>query len=150
MKEMILILLLAPFAHASKPVIGINDLAYSKGTGVEKVQFLIGGPEEEMTGAVDQEAVRRVFRTSMLGTYRCFSQHYGADSEKTGRMIIRMTLTPGVRRPKVDVQTTDFDSKEFLSCVQEHWRKTQMVEPADGKTAVVIMPILARLRSVEK
>ncbi len=147
MKKLIFISLLSLSAHASKPVIGLNDLAYSKGTGVDKVQFLVGGPEEKITGAVNHEAIKKVFRTSMLGAYRCFSQVYGPDSDKTGRMLIEVTLKSGSHPAAVEIQSADFDSQEFLSCLQAHWNKVKIAAPADGKAATVVMPILARLRS---
>jgi hypothetical protein len=152
----IFIFLFSISAQAEKPVIARNDLTFATGTGIEDIQFLFGGDEEQITGIVDKEAIRKQIHTHMLGVYRCYAAHL-RDSKKTGKIVVdielkaaKSALNASSRKPKeVRVLSSNFDSKDFSNCVAEHWSKIPMPTSTEGTTSEVIMPILARLRATD-
>jgi len=143
-------------AFASKPVIAQHDLTFATGTGIEDIQFLFGGDEEQISGIIDKEAVRKQIQSNMLGVYRCYAANFPG-SKKVGKITVKMELkgaknptTTAQRSPReVRVIASDFDSKDFSNCVAEHWSKILMPLSTEGTVSEVVMPILARLRATE-
>lgn len=136
---------------ASKPRSGINDLADSRGTGVENVQFTFGGAGALMKGAIDSKAVIKSFRSNIIGQYRCFSATYGGSSRATGTLYVRVTVPPGaseVAPQQIQVESKDLDAPEFIDCVKTYWSRVKFAAPVDGSPAVIVMPIRAQLRQL--
>lgn len=150
-----LLLLIGVFSFvvfASKPRSGINDLADSRGTGVENVQFFFGGTGESIKGDVDAKAVMESFRSNVLGQYRCFSATYGGHSKATGLLLVHMRLPAGASEAtpqEVQVDSKGLDSPQFIDCVKSYWSKVKMAAPTSGDAAVVNMPIRAYLRQLD-
>lgn len=143
-------------AFASKPVIALHDLTFATGTGIEDIQFLFGGDEEQISGIIDKDAVRKQIQGNMLGVYRCYAANF-PDAKKVGKITVKMELK-GAKDPTSTVQrsprevrviASDFDSKEFGNCVAEHWSRIPMPLATEGTVSEVVMPILARLRATE-
>lgn len=136
---------------ASKPRSGINDLADSRGTGVDNVQFFFGGTGESVRGAIDDKIVMQAFRSNIIGQYRCFAAAYGGNSKATGVAFVRMTMPAGATEAapqQVVVDSKDLDSAQFLDCMKSYWSKVKMPAPATGEPATVVMPIRAQLRQL--
>lgn len=134
---------------ASKPRSGINDLADSRGTGVQNVQFWFGGSGESLEGALDEKAILQTFRSNVIGQYRCFSTTYGGQSKAVGTLYVRINLPPAAGRvagSDIRVDSTELNSPEFLDCLKTYWSKVKLPPATDGGAGSLVMPIHARLR----
>jgi hypothetical protein len=151
-----LLFLMSSSVFASKPTIARRDLTYAAGTGIEDIQFLMGGDEEQISGIVDKEEIRRLIHTNMLGVYRCYASNL-KDSKKTGKITIEIELktaknqasTKNQKPKEVRIRSSDFDSKDFSNCVAEYFSKIYLPTSTEGTTTEVVMPILARLRATD-
>ena len=47
----VLLFFISTTAFASKPTIARHDMTYASGTGIEDIQFLMGGDEEQISAA---------------------------------------------------------------------------------------------------
>jgi|GEM_PF-5688221 len=136
-------------ASASKPVVALHDLTYATGTGIEDIQILFGGEDEEISGVIDKTQLRRTFLNNMLGVYRCYSAHYH-DDKVEGKLNVHFTLQPGkaeARPTNVKVSSAVLSSKEFTDCVEKYFSKLSMPAPTEDTVSEVTMPILARVRA---
>lgn len=138
-------------AFASKPVVARHDLTFATGTGIEDIQMLFGGENEQISGIIDKKEVRRTFLNNMLGVYRCYSEYYH-DAKLEGELNVHFTLKPGKSRTKptnIKVSSAVLSSKDFTDCVEKYWSKIRMPAPTEDTISEVTMPILARLRATD-
>lgn len=138
-------------ASASKPVVALHDLTFATGTGIEDIQILFGGEEEEISGVIDKTELRRTFLNNMLGVYRCYSAYYH-DNKLEGKLTVHFTLKPGKTQTKptnVKVSSADLSSKDFTECVEKYFSKLAMPAPTEDTVSEVTMPILARIRATD-
>lgn len=151
MKKSILILgfVFSYVVFASKPRSGINDLADSRGTGVEHVQFVFGGHGQFIQGVDAKDAIQ-IFRSHVLGQYRCYSANFGGQSRAIGTIYVRATIPAadgGEAIPsQVEVDSKEFEAPDFLDCLKAYWSKVKMPAPTISGAATIVMPIHAQLR----
>lgn len=138
-------------AFGSKPVVARHDLTYATGTGIEDIQILLGGDDEEISGVIDKTELRRTFLNNMLGVYRCYSTHYH-DDKIEGKLDVHFTLKPGKALTKpvnVKVSSADLSSKEFTDCIEKYFSKLSLPAPTEDTVSEVTLPILARVRATD-
>lgn len=135
------------FASINEPFTGLYDMAISKGTGVERIKFVLGGNGEELQGTTDPNPIRHMFRANIVSLYRCYSANYGSETQTTGQLMVHYKISSkGVTA--LSISSTDMTSPAFTDCVQSAWNNLKPEKlPPDGTTIAVTMPIRAQLRN---
>lgn len=120
---------------------------YGAGTGFgskDQVSIQPGGAEEEFTGSIDREAVRRVVRSALTSFKACYEREYKKDSKLEGKVVIVWEIhEKGVAmNARVDKAKSTISNSSVEECVRTRLLALRFPEPPAGSTAEVMYPFL--------
>ncbi|OFZ30375.1 MAG: hypothetical protein A2622_08160 [Bdellovibrionales bacterium RIFCSPHIGHO2_01_FULL_40_29] len=126
---------------------GSGQSAYGSGTGFgskDQVAIQAGGAEEEFSGSIDREAVRRVVRSALQSFKACYDREYKKDSKLEGKVVIVWDIHErGIaRNARLVKGKSTLDNPSVEECVRARLVALRFPEPPAGTVAEVTYPFL--------
>lgn len=124
---------------------GMGGLGAGTGFGDKgKVQIAAGGSEEEFTGSIDKEAVRRVVKSALAQFKACYEREYRMNSKLEGKVVIQWEIhEQGVAKNAVVVRNkSTINNKAVEDCVRSRMMALKFPEPPPGTAAEVTYPFI--------
>lgn len=126
---------------------GSGQSAYGSGTGFgnkDQVAIQAGGAEEEFSGSIDREAVRRVVRSALPSFKACYEREYKKDSKLEGKVYIVWEIhEKGVAmNARVDKAKSTINNSAVEECVRSRLLALRFPEPPAGSMAEVTYPFM--------
>lgn len=124
---------------------GMAGLGAGTGFGDKgKVQIAAGGGEEEFTGSIDKEAVRRVVKSALAQFKACYEREYRMNSKLEGKVVIQWEIhEQGVaKNAKVVRSKSTINNSAVEDCVKNRMMALKFPEPPPGTAAEVTYPFI--------
>jgi pSer/pThr/pTyr-binding forkhead associated (FHA) protein len=124
---------------------GMAGLGAGTGFGDKgKVQIAAGGGEEEFTGSIDKEAVRRVVKSALAQFKACYEREYRMNSKLEGKVVIQWEIhEQGVaKNAKVVRSKSTINNSAVEGCVKNRMMALKFPEPPPGTAAEVTYPFI--------
>jgi outer membrane biosynthesis protein TonB len=124
---------------------GMAGLGAGTGFGDKgKVQIAAGGGEEEFTGSIDKEAVRRVVKSALAQFKACYEREYRMNSKLEGKVVIQWEIhEQGVaKNAKVVRSKSTINNSAVEECVKNRMMALKFPEPPPGTAAEVTYPFI--------
>ena len=124
---------------------GMAGLGAGTGFGDKgKVQIAAGGGEEEFTGSIDKEAVRRVVKSALAQFKACYEREYRMNSKLEGKVVIQWEIhEQGVaKNAKVVRAKSTINNSAVEECVKNRMMALKFPEPPPGTAAEVTYPFI--------
>ncbi len=126
---------------------GTGMSAYGSGTGFgskDQIAVTPGGAEEEFSGSIDREAVRRVVRSALTAYKSCFEREYKKDSKLEGKVMIAWEIhEKGVaKNARVLKDKSTINNSKVEECVRARLVGLVFPEPPAGTVAEVTFPFV--------
>jgi pSer/pThr/pTyr-binding forkhead associated (FHA) protein/outer membrane biosynthesis protein TonB len=102
----------------------------------------VGGQEEEFTGTIDKEAVRRVVRAGNREVRGCYERELNKNPNLEGKVVLEWEIGEAGKVLKVRVKTSTIGNAELESCMMARLQSWRFPEPPSGLTAVVQYPFM--------
>jgi pSer/pThr/pTyr-binding forkhead associated (FHA) protein len=109
-----------------------------------KVQIEAGGNEENFTGTIDKEAVRRVVKSALAQFKACYEKEYRMNSKLEGKVVVQWEIhEQGVAKNAqiVRVKST-INNSAVEECVKNRMMALKFPEPPPGTAAEVTYPFI--------
>jgi len=109
-----------------------------------KVQIEAGGNEENFTGTIDKEAVRRVVKSALAQFKACYEREYRMNSKLEGKVVVQWEIhEQGVAKNAqiVRVKST-INNSAVEECVKNRMMALKFPEPPPGTAAEVTYPFI--------
>jgi hypothetical protein len=116
---------------------GTGDLG-----GREKLTVLPGGEEEEFTGTIDREAVRRVVMQHIREFRACYEQGLNRDENLAGKVILEWEFGGRGRVLKAKVVSTTLRNTTVENCFVKRLKMWQFPDTPPNQIAVVRFPFV--------
>lgn len=124
---------------------GMTGSGASMGFGDKgKVQIEAGGNEENFTGTIDKEAVRRVVKSALAQFKACYEREYRMNSKLEGKVVVQWEIhEQGVAKNAqiVRVKST-INNSAVEDCVKNRMMALKFPEPPPGTAAEVTYPFI--------
>ena len=124
---------------------GMTGSGASMGFGDKgKVQIEAGGNEENFTGTIDKEAVRRVVKSALAQFKACYEREYRMNSKLEGKVVVQWEIhEQGVAKNAqiVRVKST-INNSNVEECVKNRMMALKFPEPPPGTAAEVTYPFI--------
>ncbi|MBC7421775.1 MAG: AgmX/PglI C-terminal domain-containing protein [Bdellovibrio sp.] len=126
---------------------GTGMSAYGSGTGFgskDQVAIQAGGAEEEFSGSIDREAVRRVVRSALSAFKSCYDREFKKDTKLEGKVVISWEIhEKGVaKNAQVVHSKSTIGNSAVEECVRSRMLSLRFPEPPAGSFAEVTYPFL--------
>ena len=126
---------------------GSGQSAYGSGTGFgskDQVAIQAGGAEEEFSGSIDREAVRRVVRSALASFKSCYDREYKRDSKLEGKVVIAWDIhEKGIaKNARLIKEKSTLGNSAVEECVRGRLLALRFPEPPSGTIAEVTYPFL--------
>ncbi len=126
---------------------GSGQSAYGSGTGFgskDQVAIQAGGAEEEFSGSIDREAVRRVVRSALASFKSCYDREYKRDSKLEGKVVIAWDIhEKGIaKNARLVKEKSTLGNSAVEECVRGRLLALRFPEPPAGTIAEVTYPFL--------
>lgn len=126
---------------------GSGQSAYGSGTGFgskDQVAIQAGGAEEEFSGSIDREAVRRVVRSALAAFKSCYDREYKRDSKLEGKVVIAWDIhEKGIaKNARLVKEKSTLGNAAVEECVRGRLLALRFPEPPAGTIAEVTYPFL--------
>jgi hypothetical protein len=126
---------------------GTGMSEYGSGTGFgskDQVAIQAGGAEEEFSGSIDKEAVRRVVRSALAAFKSCYDREYKKDTKLEGKVVISWEIHErGVaKNAQVVHSKSTIGNSAVEECVRSRMLTLRFPEPPAGSFAEVTYPFL--------
>ncbi len=126
---------------------GTGMSAYGSGTGFgskDQVAIQAGGAEEEFSGSIDKEAVRRVVRSALAAFKACYDREFKKDTNLEGKVVISWEIhEKGVAKNAQIVKSkSTIGNSTVEECVRSRMLSLRFPEPPAGSFAEVTYPFL--------
>ena len=116
------------------------------GTGVigkrAKLNFQLGGDEEDFVGRIDRDAVRRVILANKSAFRFCYNKQLKSNSSLFGKLILQWDIIEGGRVRNVVVKKNTIGNKKIAKCVGRHLKGLKFPEPPPESEATVLYPFV--------
>lgn len=134
--------------------VGIGDIKTSGqgkgltglGTGVvgkrAKINFQLGGDEEDFVGRIDRDAVKRVILANKRSFRYCYNKELKSNSSLYGKLVMRWDIVEGGRVRNVTVVRNTIENKRIADCVGNVLMGLKFPEPPPESEAVVQFPFV--------
>jgi len=109
-----------------------------------KVQIEAGGNEENFTGTIDKEAVRRVVKSALAQFKACYEKEYRMNSKLEGKVVVQWEIhEQGVAKNAqiIKVKST-INNSAVEECVKNRMMALKFPEPPPGTAAEVTYPFI--------
>jgi outer membrane biosynthesis protein TonB len=109
-----------------------------------KVQIEAGGNEENFTGTIDKEAVRRVVKSALAQFKACYEREYRMNSKLEGKVVVQWEIhEQGVAKNAqiIKVKST-INNSAVEECVKNRMMALKFPEPPPGTAAEVTYPFI--------
>jgi TonB family protein len=109
-----------------------------------KVQIEAGGNEENFTGTIDKEAVRRVVKSALAQFKACYEKEYRMNSKLEGKVVVQWEIhEQGIAKNAqiVKVKST-INNSAVEECVKNRMMALKFPEPPPGTAAEVTYPFI--------
>lgn len=121
--------------------------AYGGGTGFgskDQVAVTPGGAEEEFSGSIDKEAVRRVVKSALNSFKACYEREYKKDSKLEGKVVISWEIhEKGVaKNARIIKDKSTISNSSVEECVRSRLVALRFPEPPAGTFADVTYPFV--------
>ncbi|MBC7742048.1 MAG: FHA domain-containing protein [Bdellovibrionaceae bacterium] len=126
---------------------GTGMSEYGSGTGFgskDQVAIQAGGVEEEFSGSIDKEAVRRVVRSALAQFKSCYDREFKKDTKLEGKVVISWEIhEKGVAKNAQVVRSkSTIGNSTVEECVRSRMLSLRFPEPPAGSFAEVTFPFL--------
>ncbi len=126
---------------------GSGQSAYGSGTGFgskDQVAIQAGGAEEEFSGSIDREAVRRVVRSALQSFKDCYNREFKKDSKLEGKVVVTWDIhEKGIaKNARVNKDKSTMGNSSVEECVRGRLLALRFPEPPAGTIAEVTYPFL--------
>ena len=126
---------------------GTGMSAYGSGTGFgnkDQVAIQAGGAEEEFSGSIDKEAVRRVVKSALNSFKACYEREYKKDSKLEGKVMIAWEIhEKGIaKNARVIKEKSSMNNSTVEECVRSRLVALRFPEPPAGTFADVTYPFV--------
>lgn len=126
---------------------GTGMSAYGSGTGFgskDQVAIEAGGAEEEFSGSIDREAVRRVVRSALAAFKSCYDREFKKDTKLEGKVVVSWEIhAKGVaKNAQVVKSKSTIGNSAVEECVRSRMLSLRFPEPPAGSFAEVTYPFL--------
>jgi hypothetical protein len=124
---------------------GMAGLGEGGGFGDKgRVQIAAGGLEEEFSGSIDREAVRRVVKSAIAQFKACYEREYRMNSRLEGKLVVQWEIhRQGVAKNAVIVrQKSTINNSAVEECVKNRMLALKFPEPPSNTTAEVTYPFI--------
>lgn len=126
---------------------GTGMSAFGTGDGFgskDQVAIVAGGAEEEFTGSIDREAVRRAVRSAMSAFKACYEREYKKDTKLEGKVVVAWEIhEKGIGKNSVVVKDkSTIGNSAVENCVRERVLTIRYPEPPAGTFAEVTYPFV--------
>ena len=124
---------------------GMTGSDVSSGFGEKgKVQIAAGGNEEEFTGSIDKEAVRRVVKSALNQFKACYEKEYRMNSRLEGKLVIQWEIHERgeAKNAKVVRAKSTINNTAVENCVRDRMLLLKFPEPPPGTAAEVTYPFI--------
>lgn len=126
---------------------GTGNAGFGSGTGFGdkgKVQIDAGGSEEEFTGSIDKEAVRRVVKSALAQFKACYEREYRMNSKLEGKVVVQWEIhEQGVaKNAKIVRVKSTINNASVEECVKNRMMALKFPEPPPGTAAEVTYPFI--------
>lgn len=126
---------------------GTGMSAYGSGTGFgskDQVAIQAGGAEEEFSGSIDKEAVRRVVKSALNSFKACYEREYKKDSKLEGKVMIAWEIhEKGIaKNARVIKEKSSMNNATVEECVRSRLVALRFPEPPAGTFADVTYPFV--------
>ncbi|MFZ3228700.1 MAG: AgmX/PglI C-terminal domain-containing protein [Pseudobdellovibrio sp.] len=120
---------------------------YGSGTGFgnkDQVNITAGGAEEDFSGSIDKEAVRRVVRSALTSFKACYDREYKKDSKLEGKVVIVWEIhEKGIaKNARVVKDKSSISNSSVEECVRSRLLALRFPEPPAGSVAEVTYPFM--------
>ena len=135
---------------ATQGIAGIGTKGRGIGDGLgdkNSVAIEPGGAEEEFTGTIDREAVRRVIRAGLREIRSCYEKEAIKNIRLRridGKVVVTWTIGEHGRSLKTKVDSSTLKNKSIENCVRDRFSLWIFPEPPSGITVDVKYPIYFR------
>lgn len=124
---------------------GTGMSAYGSGSGLgskDQVAIQAGGDEEEWSGTIDKEAVRRVVRSALSQFKACYERELRKDTRIEGKVVIVWQIHAGgiAKNATVDHGKSTIHNSSVEECVRLRMMSLRFPEPPAGSFAEVTYP----------
>lgn len=126
---------------------GSGQSGYGSGTGFgskDQVAIQAGGAEEEFSGSIDREAVRRVVRSALQSFKDCYNREFKKDSKLEGKVVIAWDIhEKGIaKNARLVKDKSTMGNAAVEECVRGRLLALRFPEPPAGTVAEVTYPFL--------
>jgi hypothetical protein len=126
---------------------GTGMSGYGSGMGFgdkDRVQIAAGGGEENFTGSIDKEAVRRVVKSALSQFKACYEREYRQDTSLEGKLVITWEIhAQGVaKNARVIKDKSTINNTIVEECVRTRILALIFPEPPPGTAAEVTYPFV--------
>lgn len=124
---------------------GMSEYGSASGFGAkDQVDIKAGGAEEDFSGSIDKEAVRRVIRSAITSFKACYEREYKRDSKLEGKVAITWEIhEKGVAmNARVNKALSTINNSSVEECVRSRLLTLRFPEPPNGSVAEVTFPFM--------